>query len=232
MNVRIHRYKGNADSSQLQSHMGGYIFSGPPATVPGEDALPSYPTREQMLNYFQAFCDVSGVTDCLRFNCNVVSRSDLHPRSYLDGDDAGIGIAPRGSFAGSGSSSIDGGGACGGIRGGSGSVRKVRITYTSKVPKAETDTKTETETETHRLDCDYIFACPGRVNRRRELQRFPGEATEFQNRIAYGSGQDLDGFDFARKRIVILGHGSFAIENVGGKMKEGKKNHGILHGVM
>lgn len=76
--------------------------------------------------------------------------------------------------------------------------------------------------EVHSLDCDYVFACPGRVNRRRELKCFPGEETfGLRGRVAYGSGQDLDGFNFGQKRVVILGHGSFAIENARRALERG-----------
>lgn len=42
-----------------------------------------------------------------------------------------------------------------------------------------------------------------------------------RGRVAYGSGQDLDGFNFGQKRVVILGHGSFAIENARRALERG-----------
>ena len=47
--------------SKLQSHRVGYFFSGPPRAVPGEAELPAYPSRDQMLRYFQSYTDTCGI---------------------------------------------------------------------------------------------------------------------------------------------------------------------------
>jgi thioredoxin reductase len=63
----------------------------------------------------------------------------------------------------------------------------------------------------HSLEATHVFAAPGRVNQRRE-PRFAGQDA-FTGRVAWGSGCDLDGFDFTGKAVVVVGHGSFAVEN-------------------
>ena len=65
----------------------------------------------------------------------------------------------------------------------------------------------------------HIFAAPGRVNRRRELH-FHSEAA-FRGLLAWGSGCDLAGADFSGKAVVIVGHGSFAIENARHALSQG-----------
>ena len=141
--------------SRLQSHRDGYLFSGPVA-VPGEDALPAYPTREQMLAYFNAYATVTGVAEHICFECTVTGRSALR-----DG--------------------------------------KVALSFVDR------------EGIERSAEFTHIFAAPGRVNRRREL-RLPGEAS-FSGRVARGSGCDLADAALAGKHVLILGHGSFALEN-------------------
>jgi cation diffusion facilitator CzcD-associated flavoprotein CzcO len=85
--------------------------------------------------------------------------------------------------------------------------------------------------QSHSLHATHVFAAPGRVNTRREV-RFPGEASSaFAGVVAYGTGCDIcprtaDGdqsavVDFGRKHVVIVGHGSFAIENARHALESG-----------
>lgn len=68
--------------SKLQSHRDGYLFSGPVA-VPGEDTLPAYPSREQMLDYFGTYASVTGISSHIRFNCMVTGRSAVQENGKL-----------------------------------------------------------------------------------------------------------------------------------------------------
>ena len=62
--------------STLQSHAAGYLFSGPTST-PGEAELPAYPSRDQMLRYFQSYATASGIADHIRYRCTVTGRTDV-----------------------------------------------------------------------------------------------------------------------------------------------------------
>ena len=62
--------------SRLQSHRSGYLFSGPPHTVPGEDTLPAYPSRDQMLRYFEKYAAISGIAPHIQFGCEVTGRTE------------------------------------------------------------------------------------------------------------------------------------------------------------
>jgi len=172
------------DWSKLQSHRDSYLFSGPKAV--GTLLLPSYPTRAQMLEYFRAYADTTGVSKCTRFNCNVTGRTDVGASGKIK-----VSFVENDTSSGNGTTS---GGAAGMF---------VAATAADGEDRARKD-------ET--VDCDYVFAAPGRVNKRRELKKFPGQPS-FINTIAYGTAHDLVAYDFNQKDVVILGHGSFAIEN-------------------
>lgn len=66
--------------------------------------------------------------------------------------------------------------------------------------------------ELRTLEATHVFAAPGRVNVRRDVT-LPGE-DDFGGVVAYGNGGDLSGVALENRRVVILGAGSFALENM------------------
>lgn len=157
--------------SKLQSHRDSYLFSGP-VTVPGQEQLPSYPSLEAMLGYFQAYTDSAGISKHIKFNCKVTGRSAVESNG------------------------------------------KLKVFFT------------EADAGDQSLEVTHIFVAPGRVNKRREV-RFRGEA-DFSGRVAWGNGKDLVGYVFADKHVVIIGHGSFAIENARHALEQGAASVVIL----
>ena len=67
--------------------------------------------------------------------------------------------------------------------------------------------------EPRSVDATHLFVAPGRVNVRRGLD-LPGEREDFHGVVAWGNGGDLSSTNLRGKRVVVLGHGSFALENM------------------
>ena len=59
----------------------GHLFSGPSHTVPGEDTLPAYPSRDQMLRYFEQYAAIAGIAPHIQFGCEVTGRTEPAPAS-------------------------------------------------------------------------------------------------------------------------------------------------------
>jgi len=137
--------------SKLQIHRDAYLLRSPAHLhVHGQDRLPIFPTRGQMLEYFRRYAQETFIYGDIIFNARVTSRNGTTLFYEKDGENKSI-------------------------------------TFT------------------------HVYAAPGRVNTRSEL--FFDSEDNFQGRIACGSGGDLVGVDLRGKRVVIVGHGSFAIEN-------------------
>lgn len=86
------------------------------------------------------------------------------------------------------------------------------IIFNAKVTtRSKTEIFYEKEGKQKSVNVSHIYAVPGRVNSRREL-KFDSE-DKFQGKIGTGSGRDLVDTNMKGKNVVIVGHGSFAMEN-------------------
>jgi len=73
--------------------------------------------------------------------------------------------------------------------------------------------------QTKTFEACAVLAAPGRLRQPRR-QRYKGE-DEFAGEVGYGLADDLRGTSFQGKRVVILGHGSFAVENMRTSLEHG-----------
>jgi cation diffusion facilitator CzcD-associated flavoprotein CzcO len=67
------------------------------------------------------------------------------------------------------------------------------------------------------MHADYALVFPGTQNLRHEVLHVPGEGSHGDDasspaKVAWGSGSDLAGTNLAVLRLVIIGHGAFALE--------------------
>ena len=100
--------------STLQSHKSGYLFAGPPTAVPGEADLPAYPSRDQMLRYFQSYATASGIADHIWYGCTATGRTGVSPAGGAGvsrGRGGGVTAAPPGTLGTLGVNFIDASGA-------------------------------------------------------------------------------------------------------------------------
>lgn len=153
--------------STLQTHSSGYLIGEP------EDAasLPAYPSRGEMLRYFEAFARNNGLSEDILLGARCTGRTEA--------DDDGI----------------------------------LNVRYVDAAGEARS------------LKATHLFVAPGRVCVRRE-PLLPGE-DEFAARggtVAWGTGGDLEGYDFRGKDVVIVGHGSFALETMRRAIESGSKS--------
>jgi len=93
----------------------------------------------------------------------------------------------------------------------------------------------DSDSGTQFLEVSHVFCAPGRVNKRRIVPRHPpcsvipkhppcsdpSPVVPPTPHVAWGTSNDLADFEFAGKRVVVVGHGSFAIENARHALEEG-----------